>query len=473
MPVVLIDCTKEVVDLLSLPGIVDELDYGFAGDQPFALPSADELVEKATGWISVASHQRVGFYSAESTAEEEAPLPVEGGGETTPQRRKKPGGERPTTTAKAPPKPKRPTTASLAASLDSLLTAIPTLTTQVQALQDRQVKFEEKLAGAPLTTRSQLSQPLSSLLQTPPRKTFEQVAKEVAFPPRTAASPSLGILAPLSEKPMMVTELEGEKQDPSLVDPSSLAAAVLAQSQALTTLVSQIASAGSDPMTELSSAGSATGNRGAQGRARLQAELAMHKGTFFNSVLHSMARRMAPTSTVEITPQEMIARGISGTRYLERFGGYGRMREWGQIQFQVMTALDYLMEENYGAAKDTVALLAVTLEQGVLDSGRLEIASLLYLQEDVPSGVFMNRQISATSRSRAFAPLADQRWVTCALAYLKEMDVIATKRQEFTAGGPRPSAGTSSDADPKPKPKPGPKRKGRSKGISTTEEETV
>ena len=136
-----------------------------------------------------------------------------------------------------------------------------------------------------------------------------------------------------------------------------------------------------------------------------------------------------------------------------------------------MTALDYLMDGNYPAAKDTVALLAVTLEQGVLDNGRLEIASLLCLQEDVPSGVFMNRQISATSRSRSFAPLADQRWITCALAYLKEMDVIAAKRQEFAGGPPRISATVLSDADPKPKPKPSPKRKGKSKGASSTEED--
>lgn len=171
-----------------------------------------------------------------------------------------------------------------------------------------------------------------------------------------------------------------------------------------------------------------------QGRARLQAELAQHKGVFYTAVLQAMCRRMAPTSSCDITPQQMLARGISGTRYVERFGGYGRMREWGMLQYQVMTALDFL-EDNINAAKDTVALLAVTFAQGVLDLGRLEIASLLCLLGDVPSGVFMNRQLTAASRSRTFAPLADQKWITCALAYLKEMDVIINRRQEFIAGG--------------------------------------
>ena len=414
------------------------------------------------------AHQRVKYYSAEENVSSAPELEEE-----TPRRKKKPGKGLPTGSAKPAPKPKRATTASLAASLDSLMMAIPTLTSQMQALQDRQVKFEEKLAAAPLTTRAQLTQPLSSMLQTPPRPSFEQVAKTMTPPPRTSATSALGLLAPLAEQPAVVKELEEEKPLLAFGDQSSLARAVLAQSQALTTLVSQIASASTDPMTELSGTGTSTGTRGAQGRARLQAELSQHRGSFFASVLQSMARRMAPTSSTDLTPQEMMSRGICGTKYLERFGGYGRKREWGQLQFQVMTALDYLMDDNIGAAKDTVALLAVILEQGVLDIGRLEIASLLCLQEDVPAGVFAHRQIGATSRSKAFAPLADQRWITCALAFLKEMDVIATKRQEFAGGGQRPSAASSSEAEPKPKPRGTPKKKGRSKGSTSADEEAA
>ena len=42
--VVLIDCHKDVVEFLHLPGIIDTLDYGFAEDQPYALPCPQELV---------------------------------------------------------------------------------------------------------------------------------------------------------------------------------------------------------------------------------------------------------------------------------------------------------------------------------------------------------------------------------------------------------------------------------------------
>ena len=45
------------------------------------------------------------------------------------------------------------------------------------------------------------------------------------------------------------------------------------------------------------------------------------------------------------------------------------------------------MAENIPAARDATALLAVTLEQGLMDNGRLDIASLLCLQEEPPSSV--------------------------------------------------------------------------------------
>eukprot|EP00435_Cladocopium_sp_Y103_P045385 s1376_g13.t1 len=122
--------------------------------------------------------------------------------------------------------------------------------------------------------------------------------------------------------------------------------------------------------------------RGAQGRARLQIELAAQKGVFFASVLNSMARRMQPTAPVEGAPQEMMMRGVCGTKYLERFEGFGKYRELGCLQYQVMTILDFLQMENIQGARDATALLAVTLDQAALDNGRFDLASLLCLQEE-------------------------------------------------------------------------------------------
>ena len=251
---------------------------------------------------------------------------------------------------------------------------------------------------------------------------------------------------------------------------------MLAQSKALTTLVAQIASVQSDPMAELAGGASSASTRGASTRARLQMELAQHRGTFFQSVMQNMSRRMSPTSNPNASAEELLQRGVSGVRYLERFGGYGRVRELGQLQFQVMMIFDFLMAENVQAAMDGVALLAVTLEQASLDGGRMELATLLCLQEDAPASIFVNRQLSSTSRAKSFAPLADQRWVTCASAFLKEMEVISAKRSEMNSGQRTFSDGSSDAASAQPsakaKAKVAPKKKGKGKGNQPVSEES-
>ena len=90
------------------------------------------------------------------------------------------------------------------------------------------------------------------------------------------------------------------------------------------------------------------------------------------------------------------------------------------------------------------------------------MAGLLCLQEDVPANVFSNRLVTSTARTRSFAPLADQKWITVALQYLREMDVINNKRQEFA--GKASGSGADPADDPKPKVRPKSKQKGRGRG---------
>ena len=88
---------------------------------------------------------------------------------------------------------------------------------------------------------------------------------------------------------------------------------MLAQSAALTQLVSHLTSAASDPMVDLSASGTSSSTKGALGRAKLQAELATHRGVFFDSVMRSMARRMSPTTaSSELTADQLLIMGISG-----------------------------------------------------------------------------------------------------------------------------------------------------------------
>lgn len=99
-------------------------------------------------------------------------------------------------------------------------------------------------------------------------------------------------------------------------------------------------------MAELVGGVAGAGTRGAAGRAKLQSELALQKGLFFQSVLCQMARRMQPTMPASGTPQELLLRGGSGTQYFERYGGH---RELGT--FRVMTIMDFLQAENWPAAR--------------------------------------------------------------------------------------------------------------------------
>ena len=183
--------------------------------------------------------------------------------------------------------------------------------------------------------------------------------------------------------------------------------------------------------------GSTGGSRGALGRAKLQGELASKKGVFFTKVMQAAARRLDPTESSEMEPADLKARGLSMAKYIERFGGYGQVKSLAMIQWQVCLALDQALAGNNDACLDILALLCVCLEQASLDNGSMDVAYLLTLQEEPPTGIMSNRSMMAVGgRARAFAPLADQRWVTTSLAYLRELDLISQRRADALTDPP-------------------------------------
>ena len=205
-------------------------------------------------------------------------------------------------------------------------------------------------------------------------------------------------------------------------------------------------------------------SKGAAGRAKLQTELAQHKGVFFNSVIASMSRRMYPAQPVEQSLVALRDRGVTATQYLERYGGYGRTRDIGMITWQVGLIMDHLQEENWMAARDAVALLMVCLEQTAMDGGKMDIGLLLSLTEDPPQSMFSNRSLASGARPRAFAPLADQRWVMTALQYLKELDTIQSRRSEVSTTPKQTTPEAKSGSTQK-------KRKGKGRGKQAAAEE--
>ena len=107
-------------------------------------------------------------------------------------------------------------------------------------------------------------------------------------------------------------EEEMEPADPN----ASLTKAMMVQSKALTSLVATIATG--DPIMHLSSGSTNFPSRGAQGRVKLQQELAQHCGTFFNSLFCALACRMQPARVAEASPQDIAVRGVTASRHVER-----------------------------------------------------------------------------------------------------------------------------------------------------------
>ena len=140
------------------------------------------------------------------------------------------------------------------------------------------------------------------------------------------------------------------------------------------------------------------------------------------------------------------------------------MRDMGFIAWQVALILDHLQQENWNATKDAVSLLFVTLEQAALDGGRMEVGLLLSLTEDPPQSLFTARTLAAGVKPRAFAPTAEQKWITIALQYLKELDAIAVRRTEATSQKQPTQAPPVSNQKKK-------KGKGGGKGRQQQEEE--
>eukprot|EP00435_Cladocopium_sp_Y103_P026996 s1075_g6.t1 len=469
--VLLVDVPAQFRDnLIPLDPAIHPLDllHAFHPDDPTLVPLAQDLVQQAWDWVrDPGAGQLLTFYSAEEgDAVPETPTPHPK--RSARQRAVTPNGGGPgASNARGGDPPRRPrqTVASLATSMEQINSSLPAIMSQLESLTQRTLAMESQLQKD--TSRpSMLQQPLGSST-TPglgsnlasPAELLKQMP-----PPGTTAAGHSRRTEPrpfVSEASMLAEEkhLEGE--------PSDLARAVLVQSQAMAALVNQLASG--DPLHDLGASSSSLSSKGAQGRQKLQQELASHRGVFFTSVIQAMARRMQPSKTAELTPAELAARGVIPTLYVERFGGYGRTRDLGCLMWQVAMLLDHLQSDNMGAAKDAAALLAVCLEQASLDGGKLDVGLLLSLSEDPPVGVFQNRSLTNYSKGRAFAPLAEQRWVTIALAYIKEMDLIASKRLDAT-GAKGDKESTLVPAIPKKAPKKAAKGGGK-KGQQTQKEE--
>ena len=415
------------------------LGQAFSDEDPSLYPLAAEVLAQARQWVLAE-----GASSAYQSAVSDGPKAA-------------------AADAHRPPRPKRPTVAQIAKQQATMAEAVAQLSAQLAQLQMQRDGFrhdpeaEQAARGEPAPAASGLSlrqAPLSSILQAPlePRSSANapQSQPPGKLPPFQSVPKSLAqVLGPppptrslLDQAPRCSAQEAQEDQDgllaagissgelPSGRPPDELAAAMMAQSRAMLALVAQI-SQGGDPL--LDQTASSTSTRGAQTRQKLQAELAQMSGAFAERVRERARRRMAPAGVGSTEP-------FSLCRYLERYGGYARQRDNALVAWQVAIALDLVLSGQTNGAADVLSLLAVYLDQLTLDGGSTTVAWLLTLQQDPPQTLFTEPMVVPGMGPQPFTPLAEQRWVTSALGYLREMDTIAARRLE---------------AKPKPKKPPG------------------
>eukprot|EP00434_Breviolum_minutum_P029037 symbB.v1.2.025685.t1/scaffold2428.1/size79313/2 len=318
------------------------------------LPDPYVLVAKSKEWVVNLGGDMQGFYSAE----EEAALPKPSVMKATP---KKAGGER----AKRVSAPQQ-----VAESIKSLAELVPGLALQLTAIQEEQAKmrqdFEAQVAKSSLRpSQAPVSMDLQMLgkVMGPPPRTKNMslsppLAKKVSCVPRTDTA------MPIQEQ---LEEAEAEAVVEEKVEGNALALAVLEQSRALTSLVSQMQSG--DPLLDSQGNSFSTSSKGAQGREKLQAELSSRSGGFMLAMLQNAHRRMRPASPLPSTVAQVAESDFSMVSYLERYGGYGNCRELGIIQFALSYVIDASVRGDLAGVQEHAALLCVALKQACQDQG--------------------------------------------------------------------------------------------------------
>ena len=166
------------------------------------------------------------------------------------------------------------------------------------------------------------------------------------------------------------------------------------------------------------------GVRGAAQRERLMDALRLRPGSMSMHVAEAMQRRLGRAPRVGQPPEPRA--------YLERFGTFGDSRELGLVAWLAAGVLDNIWHQDLGRASDGAALLMVVLEQASLDRGNFDLAWLMSFEEDPPQQIFSRMGPQVTPR--AFAPLARQQWATTNMAYLRELDVLNTRRADLARG---------------------------------------
>ena len=397
---------------------------GFSVDHPQSLPDFQALLPRVKAWLVQRTDDRSVFYSAQ----EDQTLP-DGG--TTPKAAGVPGAKRSAQ--------KRVTNASLAEQLS-------TLVAQMQVLAQRQDRLEKAGASSagdvpePAHGRSAKLPAVSAGIPMNAGLSRSGVAKAVALigPPPKVKAPAM----PSFEE--MPRDEPYDPLQPPVAEGSGIAAAIAQQSTAITALVAHLTQSG-DVLGDPTSPGQlSTSTKGVQRRERMQSELAGGTSNYFHQMMQQLHRRVHPSKPIPSQEDELYS--VSMLHYLERQGGFKSNRELGLIAWILGHAVDAAASGNFHHTKEIISLLMIAVEQACIDRGDWSLAYMLTLLEEPPLQVFQERAGSLNQHTRPFGPLVPPAWTAVCLSYLKDLEVLATKKTETAKKVAKPAASSSSDA---------------------------
>ncbi len=414
---IVVDFSNDVLPLLhEYDPNVDNSDeiLPFDADLPQALPDVSELPDQVVEWArSQEANGRAHFYSAR---EEEEEVPTE--------------------PPKAKAAPKRITTAVLAEQVSTLAAKVEALV-ELQANAPMPPVVLTSKARGPEGGKQQgaqrfpaLSAGLPGQEQLPGPSLVAKAVSLVGPPPRVKARPSAKVEI---EEPVSLQH-PSSLQDPMLV-------ALTQQSSALSSLVAHLTSG--DAMMDLggsTSSSQSSTTRGVQRREKLQGDLAAGTSTYFVQVLGQIHRKIHPARVAPKTLSDLKASGISTLDYLTKFGGYKDQRGIGLTLWLVAHVVDAMLAEDTNLAMEHLGLLWCSLEQAALDQGDWSVAFLASLVEEPPIQLFQDRMMSLHGQGRPFAPSMPSQWAAMILGYLKELEILNSKKAETSPTRANPAA---------------------------------
>ena len=368
--------------------------HSFVQESLHLIPQYAALLQQARLWIEQETTERLGFYSAQE--EEVPPVPAK----------------------KASPKPKRVTVGQLSEQVSSLATLLPGLIDQMKSVIERQDRVE---AGAAL--QPQPSPPVPK----PPHQQSFVIPKGPGLPmPKVTA-----LTGPPPRIPCSCAECYAGRTAPAKPGPfySCGPPGVATRRWPGRPFV--------DPRVDKSECK----------RGRQKGEASSCAGQPLGGLLSSSDagsfQKAESFSTLPGIIGRLVRSGVDVPLFRKVWGLWGSAR----------SRLCHVVLGSHSRLSDPAKHTRSTGVFGAhLGGGRSErdrprpLGLCLDLLEDPLAQQFHARPYSSNPRSRAFSPLSPVAWTTCALQYLKEIDLITTRRLESLGTGPK--AATSRGSPP-------------------------